>query len=334
MTPDSAPTTNPWPHGTRPTASFLLLAYNQERYVEEAVRAALAQTYEPLEIILSDDGSKDQTFAVMERVAGEYTGTHRVILNRNEKNLGLTPHFNRLVEMASGEFIVMAAGDDVSLPERTEESWRLFEQHPGATCVSLRLERMDATGKTTRPARRGGGVEVLGLNDFLTPKRFPAFGASRAFLKSVHTYFGPLSPRCPSEDSPTQLRCLLLGKTIYGESAGVRYRTHDANLWAGGGFRRVRHQRIFRQESQDIRLARERGLISPALARGVRRKVGISYKRVVAMGEFGLAEKKLRYFFGSVLCSGAFDPKRKLRLFRDALRGSGGRNRRKGGSES
>ncbi|HUF60663.1 MAG TPA: glycosyltransferase, partial [Verrucomicrobiales bacterium] len=53
----------------RPLVSFLLLAYNQEQYIHEAVEGAFSQTYSPLEIILSDDCSTDRTFEIMREMA-------------------------------------------------------------------------------------------------------------------------------------------------------------------------------------------------------------------------------------------------------------------------
>ncbi len=50
----------------RPLVSFIVLAYKQKQFIREAVQSALAQSYEPLEIILSDDASPDVTFEVME----------------------------------------------------------------------------------------------------------------------------------------------------------------------------------------------------------------------------------------------------------------------------
>ena len=48
-----------------PLVTFALFTYNQERYVREAVEGVLAQTYEPLEIIISDDCSTDMTFSII-----------------------------------------------------------------------------------------------------------------------------------------------------------------------------------------------------------------------------------------------------------------------------
>ena len=56
----------------RPLVTFALFAYNQEKYIREAVEGAFSQTYEPLEIILSDDCSSGGTFEIMQEIAAEY----------------------------------------------------------------------------------------------------------------------------------------------------------------------------------------------------------------------------------------------------------------------
>jgi len=57
----------------QPLISFVLLAYNQEAFIREAVQSALEQTYQPLEIILSDDFSKDDTFEIIKNMAASYS---------------------------------------------------------------------------------------------------------------------------------------------------------------------------------------------------------------------------------------------------------------------
>ena len=58
----------------RPLVTFALFAYNQEQFIREAVEGAFAQTYEPLEIILSDDCSTDRTFEIMQEMASACEG--------------------------------------------------------------------------------------------------------------------------------------------------------------------------------------------------------------------------------------------------------------------
>jgi len=102
----------------KPLVSYVLTAYNIEAFIEESVKCAFAQTYENLEIILSDDHSTDKTFDIMKQMAAEYQGSHKVVLNRNEQNLGITKHMNKCyLEMAQGDIIIAAHGDDISIPK-------------------------------------------------------------------------------------------------------------------------------------------------------------------------------------------------------------------------
>ena len=73
----------------RPLVTVALFSYNQEHYVGEAIASILAQDYSPLEIILSDDCSTDNTFMVMQQAAKIYSGPHKIVLNRNLINLNL-----------------------------------------------------------------------------------------------------------------------------------------------------------------------------------------------------------------------------------------------------
>ncbi len=67
----------------RPLVTFYVITYNQARFVREAVESALAQTYSPIEILLSDDCSTDGTFEIIQETVKGYSGPHTVILNRN-----------------------------------------------------------------------------------------------------------------------------------------------------------------------------------------------------------------------------------------------------------
>ena len=124
---------------SRPLVTFALVAYNQERYIREAVEGALAQTYEPLEVILSDDCSTDRTFALMEQLAQDYVGPHRIVLNRNATNLGLCGHVNRVFSLATADVVVLAAGDDVSLPNRVSDTADILTQHAEVSSVSMQI---------------------------------------------------------------------------------------------------------------------------------------------------------------------------------------------------
>lgn len=139
-------TDTPDPLSERPLVTFALFAYNQEKYIREAVEGAFSQTYEPLEIILSDDCSSDRTFEIMQEMAAAYEGPHKVILNRNMSNLGLVNHVNFLSRISKGEYIVAAAGDDISISARTETVIdKVLESQP--CLVHSNVQQIDCHGK-------------------------------------------------------------------------------------------------------------------------------------------------------------------------------------------
>ena len=215
----------------RPLISFVLIAYKQEQYIREAIEGAFSQTYSPLEIIISDDCSSDQTFAIMQEMAAAYKGPHRIVLNRNEKNLGLSGHYNRVMELAAGEIIVSADGDDISMPERSEKSLQILLANSTAMCVSLALQPIDDTGTwIKRNAPTGRNIQRYTLQHYCSDPRFHINGAARAFRSVAFKTFGPLSQSCPTEDSTMLLRCLLMGDAYDSDEVGIYYRIHSQNI--------------------------------------------------------------------------------------------------------
>lgn len=126
----------------KPLVSFALLSYKQESFIRKAIEGVFSQTYSPLEIIISDDASPDGTFEIIQEMAAAYRGPHKLILNRNEQNLGIGPHVKKVFGMASGEWLVGAAGDDISLPHR---ACHLVDAaiHAGPNCMGVASNWVD-----------------------------------------------------------------------------------------------------------------------------------------------------------------------------------------------
>jgi hypothetical protein len=101
----------------QPLVIFAQFAYNQEQFIREAVEGACAKTYEPLEIIPSDECSTDRTFKFIQEMADAYAGPHRFIVRRNTINLGTTLNTNMASTEARGKLFVVGS-DDTSKPNR------------------------------------------------------------------------------------------------------------------------------------------------------------------------------------------------------------------------
>lgn len=212
----------------RPLATFALLAYKQERFVAEAVRGALAQTYEPLEILVADDCSPDDTFAVIEQTVAGYEGPHRVHIHRNERNLGIGANVNAVISRASGEFVVMAAGDDVSRPDRVA---RLMEHYATSNKRALSIFTncvvIDEHGREEFVSEAPDPRHLtLG---YLARQASGVHGATQGFARRLYD-FGPMDPGVVYEDTVIPFRAALLGEVAYLHEPLVKYRKHEANV--------------------------------------------------------------------------------------------------------
>jgi glycosyltransferase involved in cell wall biosynthesis len=223
----------------RPLVTFYVMAYNQARFIREAVEGALAQTYRPLEIVLSDDCSSDGTFEIMRHAVKGYSGPHTVILNRNPYNLGLSGHVNRILELASGELIIASDGDDVSNPVRAErfvDAW-LKNDRPAALYSAVSC--IDADGKPTMRDGSEWFAQFLPLERETRAERLLRFAqdgsprlvtCSAAWTKELCEAFGPLPKRVWFEDNVITLRAWLFDRIDFIPEALVRYRQHDSNV--------------------------------------------------------------------------------------------------------
>lgn len=244
----------------QPLVSLCVLAYNQKEFVSEAVSAALRQTYHPLEIILSDDASSDGTYEIMGELAKKYSGNATIILNQNETNLGLACHVNKLIHsVASGEFIALAAGDDISAPDRIKKTVEFLENNPEVMAVSTSLATIDRAGSVIETTTNiCSQTKVYSLQDYLTNVQLHVNGPSRTFRRMVPETFGPLEKNCPTEDSTYLLRCFLSGKVAMLADPLVRYRLHGANMSAPCNIKKLSLGNIQEQYFKDIATAEKK----------------------------------------------------------------------------
>jgi glycosyltransferase involved in cell wall biosynthesis len=256
----------------RPLVTFALFAYNQEKYIREAVEGAFSQTYEPLEIILSDDCSTDRTFEIMQEMAAAYKGPHEVRLRQNEVNFGVAGHINAVFSVARGGILVIAAGDDVSFHDRTEISVELFNKHRDATAVLLSADTIDQNGKVIgeQLASSKNSRKIRQSIEDLLRWDYVNFGATRAIRSEVFWIFGELNSECPTEDSPLLIRSLMCGYNVVSSEKGILYRKHQENLSNISSLGRMNSAAIYKQYNDDINIAEKSFIIEGLLSKKLR----------------------------------------------------------------
>lgn len=224
-----------------PLITFVILAYKQEEFIEEALAAAFSQTYSPLEILVSDDCSPDRTFEIIEEFSAKYQGPHRIVLNRNKVNAGLGQHVNEVMSRASGELVVMAAGDDVSEPFRVEElvsAWLAAGRPP---VVGSNYIEIDEAGReigqapqwVSDNARRLETIRLPDIaNTFRSERPMTIPGCVAAWSSRIWECFGDLGKDLVCEDEVLSFRSALLGGAAFVPRPLVRYRRHSSNIWS------------------------------------------------------------------------------------------------------
>lgn len=214
--------------------SVLLFAYNQAPTVRAAAESVLAQACEPLEVILSDDASSDDTYAILAELARAYSGPHDVWARRNATNLGIGAHYNRLIAESAGELLVTAGGDDLSLPSRVAKLAAAWDATGGrADLVASHYIDLLGTGE------RGDSVPTDDLAE-VTLERWLArrpyiVGATHAFTRRMMSRFGPFIDGLWYEDQVMTFRAVVGGGGITVAEPLVQYRRGGSSQWSHAG---------------------------------------------------------------------------------------------------
>jgi glycosyltransferase involved in cell wall biosynthesis len=119
--------------------SIIIPAYNSAATLAETLDACRAQTYSPIEIIVVDDGSSDETVQIAERY-----GVHLI----QQSNQGPAIARNTGIHAAKGEFIQFCDSDDILQPEKIALCMQALEKNPKAALAYSRVQQVGADGKT------------------------------------------------------------------------------------------------------------------------------------------------------------------------------------------
>lgn len=141
--------------------TVIMPVYNGERYLEQAIQSALGQTYRNFELIVVDDGSSDQSTKIVE----QHLSDERVVLLRNEKNMGVAASRNHALKFAKGDLITFLDQDDIWLPNKLELQVSAIENHPDIGLLHAGHARIDTNSELLPayrqlPPDRFGNVEA------------------------------------------------------------------------------------------------------------------------------------------------------------------------------
>jgi glycosyltransferase involved in cell wall biosynthesis len=119
-----------------PLVSVITGYYNRKENLFESVSSVLNQDYPNFEYIIFDDCSDDGTFQLLE----QFEKNSKLLLYRNEENLGLTKGLIQAISKSKGKYIAIHGAGDISLPKRLSKQVELLEKDPGIGIVGCLLE--------------------------------------------------------------------------------------------------------------------------------------------------------------------------------------------------
>lgn len=205
-----------------------LLCYNHERFVRQAIQSVVNQTHAPTELVILDNASTDDSWAVIQDELNRHQISFPVRAILSEQNTGSGGGFSRLMsEMTSPILMAMAADDEMMLC-RVEQTLKVFDADVMGLCSDA--EVIDASGNQISATYLGPDWNVE-INPVTAANGARVLGASASWRRSLFEYYGPLKPGIVLEDGALSFRASLLGKVIYIQLPLVRYRIHGNNLF-------------------------------------------------------------------------------------------------------
>lgn len=128
----------------KPLISIVLASYNHVRFIQQAVKSVLSQTFDDFELLVLDDGSTDGTSKVVEKIHDKRINLVKLKPNRrfHPRNIG--------IKMAKGKYIAFQNSDDVWLPNKLKQQVEFMEKNKQTSVCFTRLEMVDEKGKTIK----------------------------------------------------------------------------------------------------------------------------------------------------------------------------------------
>ena len=212
---------------TRPVVSVILTCFNHERFLVQALEGVRAQTYRPIQLIVTDDASADGSAALITRwLDAHWPGASFI---RNEANAGVCRTLNEALRHVTGDLVTIASSDDWMEPQRLDRLVAVFDAAPDVGLVYSGLRLVDGQGTElallhTEPGSAPSGWvyrQQLVMPVIPTP--------SVMVRRSVYEAVGGFNEDDVVEDYDMWLRICRSFHVQHVPGALVNFRWHDRN---------------------------------------------------------------------------------------------------------
>lgn len=278
-----------------PAISVCVPTFNRAMLLKECLASLVAQTRSDIEILVSDNGSTDDTGVVVRAFADP-----RMQYFRNAENVGPVPNINGLLRRARGQYVVIAHDDDVYLPEFLDREARLLHAHPSAGMVHCAAVLMAADGALKRLicAYPDTGVHGGPLEFERYLEGHNVVCSTVMVRRSMYDTVGLWEPKYLCPDFHMWLRLALRGDVGYVAEPLVQVRVHPdtvtnsltADRWYTD-FVTIVNECMGLAETTGLDIAAKRDMLRRRAARAQGRRFFIAAAAETAKGRFSQARE-------------------------------------------
>lgn len=227
-----------------PRISVIVVTYNHEKYIGECLESLLAQTLMPVEIVICDDHSTENTWSIISEYKEKYPDLIKPY--RHEQNIGMVKNSQFGRKMYSGELVSVIEGDDRWLSRKLECEWNVLRNSPEAAIAYSNVYTMDGRGDRKRTWYVGNGTPPAGdvFMEVVTKRFFPnvrTLFRNQLMYRSAFDEEGYCDESLESFwDWDMKIRMAARYRFAFSGEALVEYRQHSE------GFSRGNNEKHFR----------------------------------------------------------------------------------------
>jgi GT2 family glycosyltransferase len=237
-----------------PQISVVMSVFNAGRFLHEAVISILDQSFTDFEFIIINDGSTDESAAILE----EYSRKDTRIILRHQSNKGLVDSLNSGCKLARGTYIARMDADDIAIRDRLAIQLGYMEMHPEVGVLGGSVEFIDASSKMRHAQKKSSFMNHSDVKHALLDRNViwhPTVLIRKAVLESVGGY-----RKVPdAEDYDLWLRVAEQSQLVNAADVVLRYRLHASQ----GSIVRCRQQSLAALAAQTSAILRRRGETDP-----------------------------------------------------------------------
>lgn len=212
--------------------SVIMPVFNGAKYIRSMLESIMRQTYRPLQIVLYNDASSDNSMEIIENWSKEQTDKDvKIEIYSSEKNEGLRRTTSKAVLLAEGKYIFLADQDDIWLSRKIEAQVNYMERNADCMVCFCRRKVIDADGKILMPyenIEEPVYMKKMGIAEVISkPACFPA---NCMCLRNCHLdKIFPVHNMYSEHDSFITIMAAHFGQVVLLRDTLVEYRIHGKN---------------------------------------------------------------------------------------------------------